>query len=420
MRAKRERSAEKAVLSPVEEWFRLTTRQRARNFTLAPADNNYPGPASPLLSSLPSEECAKMEELPAQHAYTPTQAHDPESSHVRKELQSLIKSYRKTDHSQSAASVSRHTPHSSKAKAEAPLTETRRELQSLIKSYRRTGDVGSNLTPGGKHDDVSSDDHVARGLNFDDVLQDSMQDSANPSESIFEAPATVRKPADALAGLSDMFADVSAVAERRMQRREEPRRKKSPRVQRASSEAGNEAAARASHVQESVEQRASLQESIKSTRSVANAAAVGNFSANMEVAGILFKELDELKQQLQYAREDFESDKNEPTSAQKDGKGYNAATVNYGAVRPGTSKRDESYDVAATSLESVTDRLEIVMRVVSNLMSLPSAAASSNWQGQDNNSPPSPGGQNPDHGSPSPILKPHQEQDFDKQVTSIY
>ena len=112
-------------------------------------------------------------------------------------------------------------------------------------------------------------------------------------------------------------------------------------------------------------------------------------SANIEVAGILFQELDELKQQLQYAREDIEGDHSQSESLvsvvdgesevfrlrAKTGQGIAHSVAD--SLLLGRPKRDADHDVAATSLENVTDRLEVVMCVVHNLIALPLASPNS-------------------------------------------
>ena len=213
--------------SPVEEWFRLSTRQRAQQF--------HPAAPDPLKYSSPSEDRDAPDDLQLrlidslqasavsranEHAAAAdTPGHDVRQR--RGELKSLIKSLRKTGRpeKEGADGVKDDGP---PPLTDAPLTNTRKELLVLINSYRKTSDVSMPAQGDGSEESALADSSVARGLDFEHLLDVSMHRSANPTESVLVNPNTVKKSgafaSDALWGLSDVFADVSAVAEQRLQR----------------------------------------------------------------------------------------------------------------------------------------------------------------------------------------------------------
>ena len=333
--------------SPVEEWFRLSTRQRAQSFPSVPGDpSGVPGHYShPIpVEGGNEEECAGQ-------VSTPVQQERPDAEQVRHGLQSLIKSFRKTGPSSTTSDPRPAIPEDLVVLSpnDVPLASTRKELQVLINSYRETGDMSDGNSTGNT---TSGDGTVARGLNFDDLMEDSMLASANPAESILEPPATVRK-SDALSGLADMFADVSAVAEKRLQRGSPTR----PR------------------------EIASIpivpQPSFVFPGDIQHEAASGELVANIEIASVLFKELGELQEQLQFAREemmDSDSTKSAPiasSSREENAQSHSAADIQAdNQIFPLTPNHDESFEVDPTLLENLTDRLDMVLRVLHNVISL--------------------------------------------------
>jgi len=388
--------------SPVEEWFRLSTKQRAQQFhpppvALAPGSPGEIDAAggadlSPRRSSPPEESDSSdapndaqlraiesSQFLAHEHiASSDTPTHDPRQ--VRGELLSLINSFRKTGPPDRAgwdavpdrdASMEGRKEKGepepeggedgSSSSTDAPLTDTRKELLVLINSYRKTGDVSMPVQGDGSEVSVLEDGNVARGLDFEHLLDVSMHASANPSESVLVPAPSVKKSgaaaSEALLGLSDVFADVSAVAEQRMQRGSPGRPLRSdatPQAPRPSAES-----------EFASEQTAGEQ-----------------FSAEVDVAGILFKELEALKQQLQDAKEEMDGDKttNEPMVSASPGRGVaddseatiqvpsNPHTAAEDLVVQSTTRRDDSLDVA--SLEHLSNRLHTVMNVVHNWISL--------------------------------------------------
>jgi len=370
-----QRKSPRAVHSPaaVEEWFRLSTRQVQFRTLMQSQSATSRG-------NSPAVKVADWAPGPASgSAPTTPYADDPdETRSIREELKSLIKSYRKTDPN-GAVSEPRHNQARTAAAAndEDNLLHTRRELQSLITSLRKTGDRSKNLSrEHDQHGDLS-EDAVARGLNFDDV-QDNLHPSANPTERTVLDKAsqktvlvgTVHKSAVQIPdALADMFADVSFVAEQRMLR-DSPLR---PRASLQLSRPGG---------------TLQLKRGLLSVVG-AEYPAGEELSANIEVAGILFQELDELKQQLQYAREEIEGDHSQSESLvsvveresevfplrAKTGQGIAHSVAD--SLLLGRPKQDTDHNVAATSLENVTDRLEVVMCVVHNLIAFPLASPNS-------------------------------------------
>ncbi len=224
-----ERLRHTAGHSPVEEWFRLSTRQRAQQF--------HPAAPDPLKYSSPPEESDAQDDVQLlvidslqasavsranEHAAAAdTPGHDARQR--RGELQSLINSLRKTGRPEKEGVADESSfPHHPSPPSDAPLTNTRKELLVLINSYRKTCDVSMPAQGDGSNVSALADSSVARGLDFEHLLDVSMHRSANPTESVLVPPPTVHKSgafaSDALWGLSDVFADVSAVAEQRLQR----------------------------------------------------------------------------------------------------------------------------------------------------------------------------------------------------------
>ena len=214
--------------SPVEDWFRLSTRQRAQQFhPAAPDPLKYSSP--PAESDAPDDlQLHVIDSLQAsagsranEHAAAAdTPGHDARQR--RGELQSLINSLHKTGRPEKEGVANAGNDYGPPPLTDAPLTNTRKELLVLINSYRKTSDVSMPAQVDGSEESALADSSVARGLDFEHLLDVSMHRSANPTESVLVNPNTVKKSgafaSDALWGLSDVFADVSAVAEQRLQR----------------------------------------------------------------------------------------------------------------------------------------------------------------------------------------------------------
>jgi hypothetical protein len=141
---------------------------------------------------------------------------------LRGEMQSLMNSFRKKDRPHRTGPEKEEVSDGGKDDRSPSSTDTplinavaqvslRKELLVLINSYRKTSDASMPAQADGSEESALADSCVARGLDFEHLLDVSMHNSVNPSKSVLVPPLTVKKPgacgSDALWGLLDVFAD---------------------------------------------------------------------------------------------------------------------------------------------------------------------------------------------------------------------